>query len=131
MVSRSSSGNSTVSSHRSPLTPKRSEAGGRPTRLRWSTAWIWFFSPVRSRTSWERRDIRRRARRVGSSASQTAGKKPVPSSRARVRASSWSVLALAAPMPLVTAALATTTRATWGSISRAMARALPVASSPT
>jgi hypothetical protein len=47
-----------------------------------------------------------------------------PRSWARVRASSWSVLARAAPIVLVTAALATTTRATWGSMIRAMARAL-------
>jgi hypothetical protein len=99
--------------------------------LRCNTAWIWFFKPVRSRTNWARRDIRRRARRVGSSAGQISGKNPVPSNWAKLAASSRSVFALVAPMVLVTAALATATRATRGSIRRAIAKAFPVASSPT
>jgi hypothetical protein len=83
--------------------------------LRCSTAWTWFLRPVRSRTSWPRRLMRRRARRVGSSASQTCRRSP---SRGAVRGCgrragrSWL---WPPPTPLVIAALATTTRATCGS----------------
>ena len=99
-VSRSSSASSSPASQRRPLTPNRSETGGRPTSWRISTAWISFFARERALTSWPRRDRRRRITQVARSGIQTASSDPAASSLASVRASSRSVFARAWRMPV-------------------------------
>src|SRR5215207_7094565 len=94
-VSASSSGSSSPPSHRRPLTPNRSDTGGRPTSRRTSTAWISFLERDRARTSCSRRANRRRNTRVHSSGDHTASSSPAASSLASVRASNLSVLARA------------------------------------
>ena len=107
------------------MTPNRSEAGGRPTSRRTSTAWISFFARERARTSCSRRDSRRRITRQRSSGDQTASSSPAANSLASVRASRRSVFARAWRIP-VSAGLTTTTRATWRSRIRATSQALPL-----
>jgi hypothetical protein len=95
------------------------------------TAWISFFARVRCRTNRPRRAIQRRGARVGSSGTHTSSRKPAASSRARVRASSPSVLALAWLIWRSFFVLATTTRATCGLRIRTIATALLPASNAT
>jgi hypothetical protein len=99
--------------------------------LRISVACTWFFARVRCRTSCALAEMRRRRIRVCSSGSQTAGRKPPASSFASVRASILSVFAPARVIPLTAFGFASTTRPTCGSMIRASASALPVASSAT
>ena len=82
----------------------------------------WFLARVRCLTSCARAEIRRRRIRVCSSGSHTAGRKPPASSLASVRASILSVFAPARVIPLTAFGFASTTRATCGS----MIRAIPV-----
>jgi len=67
---------------------------------------------------------------VARSGIQTASSSPEAMSLASVRASRRSVFAGAERIP-VSVGETTTTRATWGSISRVISRALPVTSSAT
>ncbi len=130
-VSRSSAGRSWAPSQARPRLPNRSLIGGRPFRVRCNTAWTSFLALVRWRTRWAWRETRRRRSRVRSSPIHTPGRNPAASSLTRVRASSRSVLALAEAMARTAMGLAITTRRTWGSRIRAMARAPPVASRTT
>jgi hypothetical protein len=110
--------------------PNTSLTGGRPASRRINTAWISFFARVRARTSWLRRDSRRRIARHHSSGSQTASSSPAANSLASVRASSRSVFARARPIP-VSCGLTTTTCGTCGPMIRAISAALPVTSNAT
>jgi hypothetical protein len=83
------------------------------------------------RTSCARRAIQRRNARVASSGIHTASRNPEASTRAKVRASRRSVLVLASEIWRSFLVLATTTRATCPSTSRAIASAFAVASSAT
>ena len=85
---------------RRPLTPNRSDTGGRPFRRRISTAWISFLTRERARTSCSRRARRRRMRPIHSGGTHTASSSPVHRSLASVRASSRSVFARAWLMPV-------------------------------
>jgi hypothetical protein len=129
-VSRSSSASSSPASHLRPLTPNRSLTGGRPTSWRINTAWISFFARERALTSRPRRASRRRITHVPRSGIQTASSDPAASSLASVRASSRSVFARARRMP-VSLGLTTSTRATCGSMIRAISHAFPDTSSAT
>ena len=111
--------------------PNASLIGGRPLSVRISTAWTSFLARVRWRTSCARRARRRRSARVCSSGSQQPCSSPAASSRASVRASRRSVLTFASVIARSSVRVATTTRATCGSSARAIASALPVASSAT
>jgi hypothetical protein len=84
----------------------------------------------RALTSWPRRDSRRRITQVSRSGTQTGSSSPAASSFASVRASRRSVFARAWRIP-VSPGLTTTTRATCGSMIRAICHALPVTSSAT
>ena len=128
--SRSSSGSSRPASHWRPLTPNRSEHGGRPCSRRCSTAWISFFDRDRERTSCSRRANRRRITRQRSSGIHTDSSSPRESNVASVRASSRSVFARACTIP-VSSGETTITRSTCGSSSRATSHALPVTSNAT
>lgn len=127
-VIRSSSGRSCSPSHSRPALPNRSLAGGPSLSVRAITAWISFFARVRCRTSCARRAIQRRSARVGSSGTHTSSRNPAASSRASVRASSLSVLALAWLICLSFLVLATTTRAACGLRIRTITTALLPAS---
>ena len=129
-VSRSVIGNCCSASQRRPLTPNRSDAGGRSFRQRINTAWISFFARDRARTSCARRASRRRIARTRSSGVHTPSSSPAHSSLANARASSRSVFARAWRMP-VSLGETTITRATCGSRIRAISHALPVTSSAT
>ena len=94
-VSASSTGSSSSDSHARPLTPNRSDTGGRPSSRRISTAWISFFARERERTNCSRRARRRRITRQRSSGDHTASSSPAANSLASVRASSRSVFARA------------------------------------
>ena len=94
-VSRSQTGSCCSASQRRPLTPNRSDAGGRSFRQRINAAWISFFARVRARTSCARRASRRRIARIRSSGVHTPSSSPAHSSLASVRASSRSVFARA------------------------------------
>ncbi len=83
-----------------------------------------------ARTSRLRRPIRRRMMRVASSGTHKASSEPDASSFASARASRRSVFARAWRMP-VSCGLTTTTRATWGSMMRAISHAPPVTSTTT
>ncbi len=129
-VSRSVVGSSSSATQRRPLTPNRSDAGGRPLRQRISTAWTSFLARERARTSCVLRPSRRRIARIRSSGIQTESSCPAQSSFANARASSRSVFARACRMP-VSDGDTTITRATCGSMMRAISHALPVTSSAT
>ena len=128
---RSSAGSGCRVSHARPAVPNRSLAGHGGARLRASTAWTWFFRRVRCRTRCARRDTMRRSILVRSSASHTGGRKSAASSWARMRASTLSVLTLASAIARVFLGFDTTTRATNGDSSTAIASLLPVASNAT
>ena len=81
-----------------PLTPNRSDAGGRSLRQRINTAWYLVLGPGARRTSCARRASRRRITRTRSSGAQRLSS-PAQSSLAKVRASRRSVLARAWRMP--------------------------------
>ena len=130
-VSDSSAGSSSAASHARPALPKTSVIGGRPFKLRASTAWHSFLARVLERTSFERRCRRRRRARVNSSGENTAGRNPAASSSHKVFASSLSVLTLDSAMARSLRVLAIRTRPTCGSRIRAIACAGPVASSAT
>ena len=115
---------------RAPLDAEQVRHRRAPTSRRTSTAWISFFARERARTSCSRRASRRRNTRVCSSGDHTASSSPAASSRASARASSRSVFARAWRIP-VSAGLTTTTRATCGSMIRAISHALPVTSNAT
>ena len=121
-VSRSSSASSSSASHARPLTPNRSETGGRPTSWRISTAWISFFARCAPAPAAPRRDSRRRITHVARSGIQTASSDPAASSLASVRASRRSVFARAWRIP-VSDGLTTSTCATCGSRIRAISHA--------
>jgi hypothetical protein len=104
--------------------------GGRPISRRAITAWISFLQCVRSRTSCARRESRRRITHACSSGTQTSSSDPAANSRASARASSRSVFARAWRIA-VSAGLTTITRATCGSMIRAISHAPPVTSSAT
>jgi hypothetical protein len=76
-----------------PALPKQSLIGGRPQRLRASTACASFFARVRARTRLSRRARTRRSARISSVGAHTVSSSPAAASRASVRASSRSVLA--------------------------------------
>ena len=99
-VSASSSGSSSPRSQLRPLTPNRSDTGGRPFRRRINTAWSSFLTRERALTSCPRRDSRRRMREIHSGGTHTASSSPVHNSLASVRASSRSVFARACEMPV-------------------------------
>lgn len=128
---RSSGGRFCWPSQPRPVLPNRSVAGHDGTRLRAKMACTWFFNRVRCLTRWVRRAIWRRSIRVRSSGSHAAGRKSAANSRARIRASTLSVLTFASAMARVLRGLATTTRFTSGANSMAMASLLPVASNAT
>ena len=129
-VSRSVTGSCCSASQRRPLTPNRSDAGGRSFRQRINTAWISFFARERARTSCARRASRRRIARMRSSGVHTPSSWPAHSSLASARASRRSVFARAWRMP-VSLGETTITRATCGSRIRAISHALPVTSNAT
>ena len=110
--------------------PNRSLASGRPFSRRIKIAWISFFARVRAATNCDRRASRRRIARVRSSGIHTLSNDPAASNLASVRASSRSVFARACRMP-VSLGETTTTRATCGSMIRAISHALPVTSNTT
>ena len=128
--SRSSNGNSSAASHARPLTPNRSEHGGRSCSRRARQAWISFFTRVRARVSCSRRASRRRRTRQRSSGIHTASSSPRHNNLASARASSLSVFARALLIP-VSSGLTTTTRFTCGSSIRATSQQLPVTSNAT
>ena len=130
-VRRSSMGSSCSANHARPLTPKGSLAGGRRLRLRCSTAAVSFLIWVRRLTSPRRRETSRRIIRVRSSPIHTAGMRSAASRSARTFASTLSVLTFAWLIARTSLAWARTTSATCGSRMRAIASALPVASSTT
>ena len=129
-VSRSVSASCCSASQARPLTPNRSDAGGRSFKQRINTAWISFFARERARTSCARRARRRRIARMRSSGVHTPSSWPAHSSFASARASRRSVFARAWRMP-VSLGETTITRATCGSRIRAIAHALPVTSNAT
>ena len=129
-VSRSVSASCCSASQARPLTPNRSDAGGRSFRQRINTAWISFFARERARTSCDRRARRRRIARMRSSGVHTPSSWPAHNSLASARASRRSVFARAWRMP-VSLGETTITRATCGSMIRAIAHALPVTSNAT
>src|ERR1035437_4697953 len=129
-VSHSSTGNSSWRSHARPLTPNRSENGGRPVSWRINIAWISFFARVRARISCSRRDRRWRNTRVSSSGIHTASSSPDHNSLANVLASKRSVFARACVIP-VSPGETTITFATYGSRILTISHALPVTSNTT
>ena len=129
-VSRSVSASCCSASQRRPLTPNRSDAGGRSFKQRINTAWISFFARERARTNCARRASRRRIARMRSSGVHTPSSWPAHSSLASARASRRSVFARAWRIP-VSLGETTITRATCGSRIPAIAHALPVTSNAT
>ena len=82
-VSRSQAGSSTSASQRRPLRPKRSLKEGFAISRRISAAWISFLALVLTRTSWLRRESRRRIAWVPSSGTQTASSEPAATADGR------------------------------------------------
>ena len=115
MVRRSSSGSSSSASHARPRLPNRSLAGGRPARLRTSTALISFLTRVRARINCERLEVSLRRQRVRSSPAHTVGSTPAWKSSASVRASKRSFLTFAWLIARTCMGFASATSATWAS----------------
>src|SRR5215207_7788415 len=126
-VSRSSTGSSSAAGHTRPALPKQSLIGGRPHRLRASTA----CASLLARTRLSRRAHTRRSARICSSGAHTVSSIPIAASLASVLASSRSVLALARLICGSLRVLATSTRATRRSSRSTISPAPLVASSAT
>jgi hypothetical protein len=111
------------------VTPKRSDAGARPSRQRFSTACTSFFARVRCRTSAARSGgaARRPVRRGSSPRRSSWPPTVVPASRRRNGPTFTRAWAIARR----SAACASTTRATRGASSRAISIAPLVVSSTT
>ncbi len=110
---------------------RRPRREGAPCRVRSSTAEISFFVLVDCFTSCRRRETSRRNSRVRSSPSPTRGTRSAASNSASVQTSIASVFTFASAIARTLRACASTTSPTCGAMMRAIASALPVASSTT